>query len=75
MDEFSFSKWIDDEMKKQHISGNKLSKMTGITAAAISHYRNCRRFPTIVTVTDILNALGKRIVIVDKETPPNDHTL
>ena len=64
--EFSFSRWLEDELKARNMTEQQLSEMTGITQAAISHYKNCKRFPTSVKMNDILNALGKRIVIVDK---------
>ena len=67
MDEFSFSEWLEAELKRQNMTYTELARRTYMTPLTISNYVRCMRFPNICTVNDILNALGKKIVIVDKE--------
>lgn len=66
VDEFSFSEWLENELKTRDIKVADLANMTGLTKASIWNYVKCRRFPSIVIVNDILNALGKKIIIIGK---------
>ena len=65
--EFSFSEWLEEELKKQGVSVMELSERSGVSAGSIYKYKKCSRSPSIMAVIDIMNALGKRIGIVDKD--------
>lgn len=66
-DDFTFAGWLESELKARDMKAKQLSEMTGITEASLSHYRKSRRNPNIATMNNILNTLGKKIVIVDKD--------
>lgn len=67
-DEFSFSSWLEKELKKSKMPKYKFAEKCGITVQAIDHYLKGERSPRVIVVNDLLNVLGKKIVIVDKNT-------
>lgn len=67
MKDFSLPDFLKEEMKKRNISVFKLSQRTGITAPALHNYVAGRRSPQLSIVEEILDALGKKLVVVDKE--------
>lgn len=66
MDEFSFSEWFENEIKERKLRYIDVSEMTGFSRKTISEWINCKRFPTIMSVNDVMNAFGKKIIVVDK---------
>lgn len=67
MDEFSFADWLTKELKDQHMTGVELSKRAMVSLHSIYKYKDGQRSPTIIMANDILNAMGKKLVVVDKE--------
>ena len=65
-EEFSFSEWLNEEVKKSEMPKYRFAEMWGVTVPSIDHYLKGERSPRIITVNDLLNVLGKKIVIVDK---------
>lgn len=65
-DEFSFSTWLRGELAAQKMTIRHLAQEAVINERTLHHYLACDRSPSIMTVNDILNALGKRIEIMDK---------
>lgn len=74
-DEFSFSDWLQMELKRQHISPSKLAEMSGVSIQSISHYLHGSRSPSLYNATCILSAFGKRFTVVNQikyEEVPED---
>ena len=67
MDTETFSKWLKDQLKEQHMTQVELAKRSYITVQAISHYISGRSMPTYPVMEAILNTLGKKLAIVNKE--------
>ena len=66
MTDEEFAEWLFAEMDRQMITTNELCEMTTLSAPTIRHYLYAQRSPTMSYVKIILDALGKKIVIVDK---------
>lgn len=67
MDTATFSEWLKNQLKEQHMTQAELAKRSYISVQAISHYICGRSLPTYPVMEAVLNALGKKLVIVDKE--------
>jgi RNA polymerase subunit RPABC4/transcription elongation factor Spt4 len=65
--EESFSDWLQIQMDKQHLSKAGLARKAKVTPETVLHYLYCDRQPTFRCLNKILDALGKKLVIVDKE--------
>lgn len=74
MNEFSFSQWLEDEIKRRGLKIRKVARMTGLTEKAIYQYLRVKRIPSIMTVVEILDAFGYRIKIVKKRGKKNECT-
>lgn len=66
-DEFSFADWLSAELKESKMSQRAFARKVGISQYSIWNYLARGYSPHLCTLNDILNALGKKIVIVDKE--------
>lgn len=66
MTDEEFAEWLADEMDRQGLTRKELSAMTSLNVVTIRHYLYAMRSPTMSYVKIILDALGKKIVIVDK---------
>lgn len=67
MMEFDFAEWLAEEMDKQNISTNELAEKAGVHRLTIQYYLEYKRLPNLATMLVILDALGKRIEIVEKD--------
>ena len=67
MSEKEFAAWLEGELNRQGMTRNELSTRSGVTPVTIRHYLREMRSPKLSCMTLILNALGKKLVIVDKE--------
>jgi transcriptional regulator with XRE-family HTH domain len=67
MDTATFSEWLKDQLKQQNMTQVELAKRSYISVQAVSHYICGRSLPTYPVMETVLNALGKKLVIVDKE--------
>ena len=67
MNDFSLSEFLYNEMKKRDMNQKEFAKLVGYSDMSISHYINCKRCPSLDIFIEILDALGKRFVVVDKE--------
>ena len=54
--------WVRDERKAQRIRQSDFETITGYSAAHISHIENGHDIPSITMATNMLNALGYRLV-------------
>ena len=66
MDEYWFGEWLLNEMEKQKLTNGMLAKKSGVNIVTIRYYILFKRMPTLATMQLILDALGKKIEIVDK---------
>ena len=66
-DEFSFSEWLENELKSRKMSQRALETLTGISQHTISKYISRGFSPRLCNLNEILNVLGKKVIIVDKE--------
>lgn len=67
MDTETFSKWLKKQLEEHHMTQVELAKRSYITVQAVSHYISGRNMPTYSVMEALLNALGKKLAIVDKE--------
>jgi len=65
MDDHWFSQWLRREMEDQELTRKQLAEKSGISIATIGYYLNAERLPTLFTFGALVNALGKRIEIID----------
>jgi len=65
--EFDIGEFIKKEQWKRRMTNSDLARKAGVTPQLISHYKKERRSPTMYTFLHILNALGKRMIIVDAD--------
>ena len=68
MDTEEFSTWLLKEMAERHMTCNQLSKLTGLNHVTIGYYVTATRTPTFGSLKLILEAFGKKVLIVDKES-------
>lgn len=66
MDDYWFGEWLLEEMEKQKMTRRQLAKKSGVNIVTIGYYVTFKRMPTLMTMELLLNALGKRIKIIDK---------
>lgn len=62
-----FSEWLLDRMEERHLNCLQLAKLTGLSHVTIGYYITATRTPTFGSLKLILDALGKKVLIVDKE--------
>lgn len=66
MDVDEFGEWLLNEMEKRRINCQQLAKLTGLSHVTIANYITFTRSPTFGSLKLILDALGKKVLIVDK---------
>lgn len=66
MTDKEFAEWLADEMGRQGMTRKRLSKLSGLSVVTIGYYLMEKRSPTMRCVKLVLDALGKKMVIVDK---------
>ena len=66
MDEFDFSEWLGDALNEKKMNHTTLAGMSGLNPQTIWYYLIGKRSPTLASLGLMLDALGKRIEIVDK---------
>lgn len=66
-DNFSFGAWLREELQRRGMTGKELARKAGVTARAVYHYLGGDRSPSVETASWLLEALGKRFEIVDRE--------
>lgn len=66
MDAEQFSEWLLNQMEERHLSCYQLAKLTGLSHVTIGFYITATRTPTFGSLKLILDALGKKVLIVDK---------
>lgn len=66
-DEFSFSEWLEVELKKSGMTQSQLARKVGVTQQSIGQYISGMRTPSIITANDVLNVFGKKFVVIDKK--------
>lgn len=57
---------IRDLRTAKSLTITDLSRMTGITPAAISRYENGRRIPSVESYNTIMTALGAELTVIEK---------
>ena len=62
-----YSGWLKDEMKKQGLSSYKLEGRYGIPRGTIQDHTRLHRCPNLDSFLREMSALGKKVLIVDKE--------
>ena len=62
-----FGKWLLDQMIEKNLNCLQLAKMAGMSHVTIGYYITGTSSPTFWSLKQILDALGKKIIIVDKE--------
>ena len=72
MDGLDFQEWLSNELKKRKMTETKLARLTRVSKPAISHYVRGLRSPSILMVNDILNVLGMKLIIVEKDGAKNE---
>ena len=63
-----FSEWLLDQMEERHLNCYQMSKLTGLSHVTIDYYITAKRTPTFGSLKLLLDALGKKVLIVDKES-------
>lgn len=66
MDGEAFAEWLADEIDKSKLTRNELADRSGVSVVTIRHYLYKMRSPTLLYMTLLLDAFGKKLVIVDK---------
>lgn len=66
MDGEAFAEWLSDEIDKSKMTRNELADRSGVSVVTIRHYLYKMRSPTLQYMTLLLDAFGKKLVIVDK---------
>ena len=66
MTDEEFAEWLADEMGRQGLTRKELAEKSGLSVVTIGYYLTEKRSPTMQYVKLVLDALGKRMVIVDK---------
>ena len=66
MTDEEFAEWLADEMGRQGLTRKALAEKSGLNVVTIGCYLMEKRSPTMQYVKLVLDALGKRMVIVDK---------
>ena len=67
MSEYDFGDWLLNEMEKHGYNREQLAKKAGIHKVSVGCYLNYSRLPNLSTFLLILDALGKKMKIVDKK--------
>lgn len=67
MEEFVFSEWLKEELKKQKMTQKMLAERAMISEAAVSHYIKGNRVPSFPIMIHVLHVLGKKFEIIDKD--------
>lgn len=67
MDGLDFSQWLREELVNRNMPQAELARIARVAKPTISHYVRGTRSPSILMVNDILNVLGMKLVIVEKE--------
>ena len=62
-----YSGLLKGEMKKQGLSSHKLEKLFGISHCTIQEHTRLKRCPNLDSFLREMSALGKMVLIVDKE--------
>ena len=61
-----FSEWLKNELEAQGLSSRKLEKLKGISHCTTQEYTRRKRCPSLDMFLRVLDALGKKVMIVDK---------
>ena len=67
MTDEEFAEWLWDEMSQRMLTIKEFAEVTTLNPVTLRHYLHAMRSPTMSYVKIILDALGKKLVIVDKE--------
>ena len=65
-DNFSFDKWLDEEMKAKGINKFSLARRSGLTHVLIAYYLAETRNPSLYNFRKLIDGLGMQIVLEDK---------
>ena len=62
-----FGEWLLDEMEQQGLNSYQMAKLTKLSYMTIVYYITGKRVPTFGSLKILLDVLGKKVLIVDKE--------
>ena len=66
MNEIDFSRWLRKTLDEKKMNHTTLAGMSGLNPQTVLYYLMGKRSPTLASFGAMLDALGKRIEIVDK---------
>ena len=64
--DFDFTGWLEEELRKSGTKQSEFSQKAGLAQSTLCGYVNRHKLPSVAMFCRILNALGKRLVIMDK---------
>ena len=64
---FRFNVWLYNEMKNKHLDSFDMEVLSGVSKSSIEAYLKDRQYPTLRSFELILDALGKKFIITEKE--------
>lgn len=60
-------RWIWREMNRQQVSQEDVAKRSGVSSSAMRKWRTGVRSPKVVDIEAVVNVLGGKLVVKDKE--------
>lgn len=65
--DFRFDKWLREQLDEREWTSAELAEKVGVTRACISFYLLGERYPSLSTFLLILDALGKKLTLIDAQ--------